>query len=136
MIFSLHLPAHQAVECVETTQAAQIRLLEVWEVSDPDTVLRAVFTDPGGPGAAYSFALDVPSSGLWKYYVTTVSPEGGRSCPSNVVSGGVDLTGVKESKSLKTEWFDVAGRRVERPDRPGWYMRRRGNERRAFVVYR
>lgn len=77
-------------------------------------------------------SLELPDGILATVYVTTTDSAGNESCPSNYITiSGVVGVG---SHPVKPRYYDIAGRRVEKPDKPGIYWEVRGRTHRKIVV--
>jgi hypothetical protein len=81
-----------------------------------------------GPlGSRDSFRVDVSDGAQRTYYVTCTNQDGAESCPSNwiTLNGGLDAP-VYIPERLR--WYDVAGREVAGPARPGVYWWKQGRK--------
>jgi len=103
---------------------------------------------PGGP-AHITYRLDASPYACWTFtcpagavlpgdsvWIVTSDFAGNRSCRSNVVIFGSTAAVEPQTASAPDRWYDVAGRRVEPPRMPGWYILRRGDAWRRVVVLR
>ena len=79
--------------------------------------------------------LRVADDGVWSYYLTSVDVAGNESCASNVVTLGTTV-GVDLGRPEKVEWYDVAGRRIDKPAATGIYWKVKGGHRRLILLRR
>jgi hypothetical protein len=79
----------------------------------------------GREGKQDTLTLSPPAGGA-HYYVTVSDTAGNASCPSNVVYFGptTDVAIEKADPVVRTDTFDVTGRRVKNPKATGIYYKR------------
>ena len=142
-VASFHLPAFDAVDtlpCVTSsnpnTDLESCFVMAQLRGSKTATVVARLYV-AGMQGQLDSvfIPIDAPAS-VWVY---TTDHAGNRSCDSHVMGINVPPTlGVPPDATTvaRTQWFDVAGRRVAKPNAPGIYYWRRGRDRGVSVLVR
>lgn len=96
-------------------------------------VLLAEEVAAGREGARDTLQFDLGGRS-WEVWATAVDSAGNESCPSDLIH--VEPLGAPAFGSDRSQWFDLAGRRVSRPTAPGVYWRRdsAGRSRKVFMV--
>lgn len=96
-----------------------LSIVRLYGQGQGDTVSLLASHAAGQPGAADSFSV-APDARPWTFWVTTVDMAGNESCLSNPVQlgGGASVDIPPDG----VRYYDVAGRRVNRPTAPGVYF--------------
>lgn len=96
-----------------------------------------------GPGQPDSMKVNLPTrqgSDVWSFDAWAYDSTGNESFPSDPITidigNGAPITGVEITfpSAPKDEWYDVQGRRIDRPVASGVYFLRRGGTVRKVVV--
>lgn len=77
----------------------------------------------------------IPDVWMGTIYVVEVDSVGNKSCPSNMVSAGIPTVSVPPSITFPqtTIYYDLQGRKVDKPTKPGIYFARTGTRVRRIV---
>jgi hypothetical protein len=137
------LPGYKAANaaCDPGTVPVVLESLFVWgEVyPSPPRILRSFYVQ-GWEGSPYYVGLALLGDSAAQVWLTTTAPGSPPSCPSRRVGVNGAVTDVPlpwANRERLVRYFDISGRRVERPRRPGIYFKSVEGERvRRIVVLR
>jgi hypothetical protein len=101
----------------------------------PDTVVLRIDAR-GKEGRIQTCTINTDT--LMVVYVTAVDSVGNVSCPSRSIVLNLPTTSVPvtPSPTESVTWYDILGRRISAPTKPGVYFKRVGKGKRSVVIFR
>jgi len=141
--FTHPLPSKPVGDCSpsDTTTSVQdlfdLARTEVWGFPSWSETANLLLTWNSGGMEGLSDSFFLPDYWMGTIYVVEVDSTGNSSCHSNYLSVGIPTTSVPPvGAPIPTVYYDLQGRRVQKPSQPGIYFARTGTRVRRIVKLR